>query len=103
MSQLALHLLGPPRVERDGVTLKFRYRKNLALLAYLAVAGLGDPQMKMAEGFSLKQIAQFAPAVFGAEILHRRHRPGRRALRRIECRYQTTLGETSLVLAGARL
>jgi DNA-binding SARP family transcriptional activator len=39
MSRLALYLLGPPRVERDGVTLKFRYRKHLALLAYLALAG----------------------------------------------------------------
>jgi WD40 repeat protein/DNA-binding SARP family transcriptional activator len=39
VSSLRLFLLGPPRVERDGVTLKFRYRKNLALLAYLAVAG----------------------------------------------------------------
>ena len=41
MSRLALYLLGPPRVERDGVPIKFRYRKHLALLAYLAVAGPG--------------------------------------------------------------
>jgi DNA-binding SARP family transcriptional activator len=41
MSRLALYLLGPPRVERDGVALKFRYRKHLALLAYLALAGPG--------------------------------------------------------------
>ena len=37
MSRLALFLLGPPRLERDGVALKFRYRKHLALLAYLSL------------------------------------------------------------------
>jgi DNA-binding SARP family transcriptional activator len=39
MSQLALYLLGPPRLERDGVPVEFRYRKNIALIAYLAVTG----------------------------------------------------------------
>jgi DNA-binding SARP family transcriptional activator len=39
MSHLKLYLLGPPRLERDGVTLEFNMRKNLALVAYLAVMG----------------------------------------------------------------
>jgi predicted ATPase/DNA-binding SARP family transcriptional activator len=39
MSRLALYLLGPPRVERDGVILKLGARKNVALIAYLAVTG----------------------------------------------------------------
>ncbi len=37
MSSLRLFLLGPPRVEHDGVQLEFDTRKNLALIAYLAV------------------------------------------------------------------
>ena len=39
MPRLALYLLGPPRIERDGVPLKLQYRKNTALIAYLAVTG----------------------------------------------------------------
>ena len=39
MSRLALYLLGPPRIERDGVSVKLNRRKAVALLAYLAVAG----------------------------------------------------------------
>lgn len=39
MSRLALYFLGPQRVERDGVVLKLGERKNVALMAYLAVAG----------------------------------------------------------------
>jgi DNA-binding SARP family transcriptional activator len=39
VSSLKLFFLGPPRLERDGVTIEFRYRKNVALLAYLAVTG----------------------------------------------------------------
>ena len=39
MSRLALHLLGPPRVERDGEPVRIAGRKALALLAYLAVTG----------------------------------------------------------------
>jgi DNA-binding SARP family transcriptional activator len=35
--QLALYLLGPPRVERDGVPIQVDTRKAVALLAYLAV------------------------------------------------------------------
>lgn len=37
MSHLMLFLLGPPRVERDGVPVRFDRRKATALLAYLAV------------------------------------------------------------------
>ena len=39
MSDLRLFLLGPPRLERDGVPLELHYRKNVALIAYLAVTG----------------------------------------------------------------
>jgi WD40 repeat protein/DNA-binding SARP family transcriptional activator len=39
MPQLALYLLGPPRVERDGKEVHIGRRKALALLAYLAVTG----------------------------------------------------------------
>jgi predicted ATPase/DNA-binding SARP family transcriptional activator len=39
MTSLALFLLGPPRLERDGVPLQFDTRKILALVAYLAVSG----------------------------------------------------------------
>ena len=39
MSRLALYLLGPPRIERDGVSIKLNRRKAIALLAYLAVTG----------------------------------------------------------------
>jgi DNA-binding SARP family transcriptional activator/predicted ATPase len=38
-SPLALYLLGPPRVERDGVPVKLDRRKAVALVAYLAVTG----------------------------------------------------------------
>ncbi len=37
MSILKLHLLGAPRLERDGVSLELKRRKAIALLAYLAV------------------------------------------------------------------
>jgi DNA-binding SARP family transcriptional activator len=39
MASLRLFLLGPPRLECDGVPLKFSTRKNIALIAYLAVTG----------------------------------------------------------------
>ena len=39
MSQLALYLLGAPRLEKDGKPVEFDTRKALALLAYLAVTG----------------------------------------------------------------
>jgi DNA-binding SARP family transcriptional activator/predicted negative regulator of RcsB-dependent stress response len=39
MSRLALYLLGPPRIEHDGVPIKVDTRKAIALLAYLAVTG----------------------------------------------------------------
>ena len=40
MARLELFLLGPPRLERDGVPLEFDTRKILALVAYMAVSGL---------------------------------------------------------------
>jgi DNA-binding SARP family transcriptional activator len=39
MPRLAFHLLGPPRLERDGEPLAFDTRKITALVAYLAVTG----------------------------------------------------------------
>jgi predicted ATPase/DNA-binding SARP family transcriptional activator len=39
VSRLALYLLGPPQIERDGEPVKLDRRKALALLAYLAVTG----------------------------------------------------------------
>jgi predicted ATPase/DNA-binding SARP family transcriptional activator len=39
MSRLALYLLGPPRIERDGQPVDVRRRKAVALLTYLAVTG----------------------------------------------------------------
>ena len=39
MSRLALHLLGPPRVQLDGEPVQISRRKVVALLAYLAVTG----------------------------------------------------------------
>lgn len=40
MARIELFLLGPPRLERDGVPLQFDTRKILALVAYLAVSDL---------------------------------------------------------------
>ncbi len=42
MSRLALYLLGPPRIERDGVPIQVDTRKAIALLIYLAVTGEGQ-------------------------------------------------------------
>ncbi|HSR32353.1 MAG TPA: BTAD domain-containing putative transcriptional regulator [Anaerolineae bacterium] len=42
MARLELFLLGPPRLERDGVPLQFDTRKILALVAYLAVSSLRE-------------------------------------------------------------
>ena len=39
MSRLELFLLGPPRIQRDGVPVEVDTRKAIALLAYLAVTG----------------------------------------------------------------
>ncbi len=39
MSRLSLYLLGPPRIERDGVPIKVDTRKAIALLAYIAITG----------------------------------------------------------------
>lgn len=39
MSRLSLFLLGPPRVDLDGLPVEFDTRKAVALLAYLAVTG----------------------------------------------------------------
>ena len=41
MSRLALYLLGSPRIECDGQTIKIDRRKAMALLFYLALARPG--------------------------------------------------------------
>jgi len=38
MPRLVLYLLGPPRIEYDGVSVKFNTRKTLTLLVYLALS-----------------------------------------------------------------
>jgi predicted ATPase/DNA-binding SARP family transcriptional activator len=40
MARIELFLLGPPRLQRDGVPLQFDRRKVMALAAYLAMSGL---------------------------------------------------------------
>jgi predicted ATPase/DNA-binding SARP family transcriptional activator len=40
MARFELFLLGPPRLQRDGVPLQFDRRKVMALAAYLAMSGL---------------------------------------------------------------
>ena len=47
MSRLELSLLGPPRLELDGVPLAFGTRKNFALVAYLAVTGEGHTREEL--------------------------------------------------------
>ena len=44
MSRLALHLLGPLRIEIDGEPIRLHRRKAVALLAYLAVTGESHPR-----------------------------------------------------------
>ena len=39
MSRLRVYLLGPPRIERDGVPIKVDTRKAIALMAYVTVTG----------------------------------------------------------------
>ncbi len=39
MSQMALYLFGPPRLELDGTPVHIPRRKAMTLLAYLAVTG----------------------------------------------------------------
>ena len=39
MSHLGLHLLGPPRIERDGQPVSMDTSKAIALLAYIAITG----------------------------------------------------------------
>jgi DNA-binding SARP family transcriptional activator len=51
MSPLALHFLGPPRLERDGEPIEIRRRKVLSLLIYLAVTGHSHSRDAMATLF----------------------------------------------------
>jgi len=51
MSCLALFLLGSPRIERDGQIIRVRRRKELALLAYLAVTGKSHSRESLAALF----------------------------------------------------
>ncbi len=49
MPRLALYLLGPPRVYRDGQAVAFDRRKVLALLAYLAVSSRPHSRDELSE------------------------------------------------------
>ena len=51
MSGLTLRLLGPPEVVRDGHPLRFRSRKELALLLYLVTEGGTHTREKLVELF----------------------------------------------------
>ena len=51
MSRLVLKLLGPPEVGRDGSPVKFRSRKELALLLYLVTEGGMHAREKLVELF----------------------------------------------------
>jgi predicted ATPase/DNA-binding SARP family transcriptional activator len=51
MPRLALFLLGPPRIERDGEPVEIRRRKAVALLIYLAVTGHGHSRDALATLF----------------------------------------------------
>ena len=51
MSKLVLKLLGPPDVNRDGVPIRFRSRKELAILLYLATEGGTHAREKLVELF----------------------------------------------------
>lgn len=51
MSQLALHLLGPPRIELDGEPVKIQRRKAVALMVYLAITGERHSREKLATLF----------------------------------------------------
>ena len=51
MSQLVLHLLGSPRLEREGTPVGIQRRKVMALLIYLAVTGKSHPRDSLAALF----------------------------------------------------
>ena len=51
MSQFSIELLGSPEVRRNGVSLRFRSRKELALLLYLATEGGTHTREKLVELF----------------------------------------------------
>jgi predicted ATPase/DNA-binding SARP family transcriptional activator len=51
LSELELHLLGSPRLERDGILVVIHRRKVMALLIYLAVTGRSHPRDSLATMF----------------------------------------------------
>ena len=51
MSQLALYVLGTPRIELDGEVILLSHHKALALLAYLAVTGQPHTRQALAALF----------------------------------------------------
>jgi predicted ATPase/DNA-binding SARP family transcriptional activator/GAF domain-containing protein len=77
MSNLALFLLGPPRIECDGEPVEIRRRKALALLVYLAVTRQGHSRDALA-------------TLFWPELDHSRARAG---LRRALAALKKALGE----------
>ena len=47
--RLSLRLLGPPEVSLEGLPVRFRIKKELALLCYLAAEGGRHPRRELAE------------------------------------------------------
>jgi DNA-binding SARP family transcriptional activator len=47
--RLTLRLLGPPEASLEGLPVRFRIKKELALLCYLAAEGGGHPRRELAE------------------------------------------------------
>jgi DNA-binding SARP family transcriptional activator/tetratricopeptide (TPR) repeat protein len=47
--RLSLRLLGPPEASLEGLPVRFRIKKELALLCYLAAEGGGHPRRELAE------------------------------------------------------
>jgi DNA-binding SARP family transcriptional activator len=47
--RLSLRLLGPPEASLEGLPVRFRIKKELALLCYLAAEGGRHPRRELAE------------------------------------------------------
>jgi predicted ATPase/DNA-binding SARP family transcriptional activator len=86
-SPLALYLLGPPRIERDAVSIEVNRRKAVALVAYLAVTGQSHPRDSL--------VNLLWPDYDSSR--------GRAALRRTLFALRTALGEDSILVDRDRL
>jgi predicted ATPase/DNA-binding SARP family transcriptional activator len=86
-SPLALYLLGPPRIERDGVPIEVNRRKAVALVAYLAVTAQSHPRDSL--------VNLLWPDYDSSR--------GRAALRRTLFTLRNALGEDSILVDRDRL